>query len=301
MKRAALALLTVLLTGRGWAQTAHDHHHEAPPTDDPGTIADQLTRTTSVHLGDADVQVSALWATPAYYAMESTPEQAALWRPRDSIVMRVDETTHTDYLPAATATAGATLVIDGAPLSPTEQVVDTSVEHHRITTLRFDLSPYRSSIVTLRLSDGQELTWDAGRWFGLSPDERIIEVSADANGFEPKLIEAQAGQPLVFLFKNESTLEHHFHIMELEPVDLRWFMLANHDMATFDLAVLDTAERTTGHVCDSETGLCRLGTNVHLHANPRQFDAVGFIAPKPGRYVIVCPLHESMRAELVVR
>ena len=300
MIRYALAALCLLVPGAALAQSAHDHHHDAPPTDETATIGDQLTRVTTLHLADADVEVDALWGTPAYFSMERAPDEAAAWKPGSGIVMVIDETTHTDYLPPASAADEARLEVDGVLIEPVKRAVDTSVEHHRVTTLRFAVSPYQAGEVALLLVDGQRLAWDAGRWFGPSPDEQIIEVVADAAGFLPRTIHATAGQPLVFLFENTSDLEHHFHIMDLEPVDLRWFMLQHHDMATFDVAVLDTAERTTGHVCDSETGLCRLGTNVHLHANPRQFDAVGFIAPKPGRYTIVCPLHENMRAELIV-
>ena len=290
-------LFGALLLGGAVAQ--HDHEHEAPVAD-PGSLGEQLTRSTVVEHAGVSFDIGVVWATPAFFAAEM-PEAAATWQPANGMVFLVDETTHSEDLPEASVADGVVLLAGGDMLLP-EQVEVTSPEpHHRLTTLRFALSPYRDGDVILRFASGEELSWSPGIWFGLAPDEQIIEVAANDEGFAPSEIVVEAGVPLVFVFQNSSDVEHHFHIMDLEPQDLRWFLLEQHDIDAFDLALLETAERSGGHMCTSASGICRLGTNVHLHANPQQFDAVGFVAPKPGRYLIVCPLHAEMRAELVVR
>lgn len=290
-------VLGALLLGGAVAQ--HDHEHEAPVAD-LGSLGEQLTRTAVVQHGGVSFDIDVVWATPALFAADM-PEAAGRWQPASGMVFLLDETTHSEDLPEDSPAAGVVLLAGGDVLLPEQVEVTTPEPHHRLTTVRFALSPYLDGDVTLRFAGGEELSWSPGRWFGLAPEEQIIEVAANDEGFAPREIVVDAGVPLVFVFQNSSDEEHHFHIMDLAPQDLRWFLLQQHDIDAFDLALLETAERSGGHMCTSASGICRLGTNVHLHANPQQFDAVGFVAPKPGRYLIVCPLHAEMRAELVVR
>lgn len=293
---AALAAGILLL---GAAAAQHEHDHEAPAFDPDGLRA-QLTRTTVVDFAGANYDISAVWATPALFAAEM-PDAAEQWQAASSLVFLIDETSHSAELPDASPLDGAVLLVASEILLPERIEVTTPAEHHRLTILRFARSPYQDADVTLQLAGGQQLSWSPGSWFGLAADERIIEVTADDTGFSPSEMVVDAGVPLVFVFQNRSNREHHFHIMDLDPQDLRWFLLQQHDLELFDRALLETAERSTGHLCTSESGICRLGTNVHLHANPQQFDAVGFVAATPGSYLVVCPLHAEMRAEIVVR
>ncbi len=304
-RRLWVALLACLVAmGMAFAQDDdHDHEHAAPP---PGLgsmadqLSDQLGRTTTVQVGDADVEITATWATPAWFRA-AEPEALDAWSPTDRIVVRIDETTHGADLPATSAVVAPTLIVDGTRYAAERSEVDTSEEHHRITTVSFALSPYQPGEVALELEGGTTFAWDAGRWFGLSPDERSVVVRATDDGFKPTRLRVDAGQPLIFVFQNESETEHHFHIMGLQPVDLRWFQMAVHDLDDYGPDALRTGERMTGHMCTSDSGICRLGTNVHLHANPHEFDAVGFVAPESGTFLVVCPLHAEMTAELIVR
>lgn len=304
----AIAALVVLMAGSALAQD-HDHEHAEPPSSENGlNLREQLVQATVVARDGLDLSVEAVWATPAYFrfgdAMAFGTDRAAAteaWAPSTGTVFVIDETTHTDRIPEASLATDLELVVDGRVYQPERVRAGEAEEHHRSTIVRFAPSPYQDAGMTLRLANGDELTWRTAEWFGVSSDERVINVIANEDGFSPGTLRVQAGEPLVFVFQNPTDLEHHFHILDLEPEGLRWFLMPNQELSSFEPALLETAERVTGHMCTSETGICRLATNVHLHANPQAFDAVGFVAPTPGTYEIVCPLHAEMSAEIVVQ
>jgi uncharacterized cupredoxin-like copper-binding protein len=129
---------------------------------------------------------------------------------------------------------------------------------------------------------------------------QVVEVTATADGFSPSVFTVRQGEPFIVVFSNPSDVEHHFHIMGLEPVDLSWFMVMENGLDQFDLDALFAVERAKDHICDSVTGICRLGINVHLHANPGSFDAIMFTAPTAGTFVIEDPLHPELLATIIV-
>jgi plastocyanin len=136
---------------------------------------------------------------------------------------------------------------------------------------------------------------DATGW-----EYQLVEVAANDGGFTPGVVHVKAGIPIILVFSNTSSNEHHFHISELEPQELSWFMVIENALDLYDVEVLFAVERAKDHICDSVTGICRLGINVHLHANPMSFDAIMFTASKPGEYVVDCPLHPELTALFVV-
>jgi len=293
-------LLAVLLSmGAGTAQ--HEHHAAPDPGEFP-EVQDQLSRSFSTSDGMGELTVTAAWATPGYFAAV-LPDQFEEWNPDTTMVFRIDETTHTESLPAWSLAAEPVLTVNGVDYLPTRVEAADAAEHHFATMIAFDVTPYQDGDVTLRFPGGDELVWDAASWFGLSDAERVITVVATDDGFEPKEIEVAAGEPIVVVFQNESEVEHHFHVLDLDPENLRWVKVPDErrTLATYDRDVLETAERITGHICDSDTGICQLATNVHLHADPGTFDAVGFVAAQAGRYQVVCPLHPAMVATFVVQ
>lgn len=299
-RRLATALLTTLLT-LGVASGQHEHHAAPDPGEFP-EVQDQLSRVVSVSDGMDDMTVTVAWATPGYFAA-LLPDQVDEWNPDTAMVFRVDETNHSESLPAWSVAAEAVLRVNGVDYQPTRVESAQAAEHHFATMIAFDVTPYQDGDVTLRFPGGDELVWDAGSWFGVSDSERVITVVASDDGFQPEQIEVAVGEPIVVVFQNESGVEHHFHVLGLDPENLRWVKVPDErrTLASYDRAVLDTAERITGHICDSDTGICQLATNVHLHADPGTFDAVGFIAAQAGRYQVVCPLHPEMVATFVVQ
>lgn len=292
-----ILLMVMALSATAAAQ--HDHAHTQPPGNPEGIQA-QLTRTATLNRAGSAVEVAVTWATPQYFAQEM-PAQEADWAHTSGVVLLVDETNH-DAAALPEPWVGTELQLQAAgssyPVARSAQL--EAPEHHRRTMVRFEVSPFEAGEMLLPLG-GETLTWNAADWFGLQPGERVIEFIAQAAGFDPAEIVVRSGERIAVVFKNPTALEHHFHIMGMEPEDLRWFQMGEHALSEYRLELLDRAERVTGHLCTSDSGLCRLGTNVHLHANAGQFDVVGFVAGKPGRYLIVCPLHENMRAEFVVQ
>jgi hypothetical protein len=129
---------------------------------------------------------------------------------------------------------------------------------------------------------------------------QVVEVWVDEHGFAPSTVEVEAGRPLILVFFNPTDREHHYHIIDLEPDELAWFMVVENELDMYDLEVLFAVERALDHICDAETGICRLGINVHMHANPKRFDAIMFTAPVAGSFTVEDPLHPSMRATFVV-
>lgn len=129
---------------------------------------------------------------------------------------------------------------------------------------------------------------------------QLVSVVASDSVFTPNVIHVKAGEPLVVLFNNPTDTEHHFHINELEPEDLSWFMVDNNRLDAYETSTLLNVSRAADHICDSATGICKLGINVHLHANPQSFDAVMFTAPVVGSFEVECPLHDHATTIFVV-
>lgn len=127
----------------------------------------------------------------------------------------------------------------------------------------------------------------------------VIRVTATTEGFEPEAIELQAGRPVILVFDNPTTLEHHFHVDDLPIGDtMRWLVAV--EGRDFSDDALRAAAQFDNHICDSEYGYCPTGAWVHLHANPGGEDAIAFIPQVAGRYTASCPIHPAMIAEVVV-
>jgi hypothetical protein len=131
-------------------------------------------------------------------------------------------------------------------------------------------------------------------------DVQLVEVWVDEHGFAPSTVEVVAGRPLILVFLNPTDREHHYHISDLEPEALSWFMVVENELDAYRLEVLFGVERALDHICDASTGICRLGINVHMHSNPGRFDAIMFTAPLAGSFSVEDPLNPSMRATFVV-
>lgn len=151
-----------------------------------------------------------------------------------------------------------------------------------------------------------------------SPDQSealpVVVVEATAAGYSPDTIELTSGQPVIIQFVNRTNEERHFHIIDLAPQDLYWLApdgvttTAEGDLVPVkmpgrvpDAEALRAAQRLEKHVCDSQYGICLLGENVHMHANPGEADALLFTPNDRGTFEIIDLLNEQYHGTVIVR
>lgn len=137
-----------------------------------------------------------------------------------------------------------------------------------------------------------------------------VNVFLTADGIEPDILYLPAGRKIRLLIQNRDELEHHFRIIGMDTLHLRWLRtpvlsedeieyLSEEELAAYgivDIATL-TDQAEIEHVLhhlnpwfernrdESPSGIKPLGTEVHGWVIRGTNDLMEFFAPVPGEYV----------------
>jgi hypothetical protein len=133
----------------------------------------------------------------------------------------------------------------------------------------------------------------------------MVNVSFDSNGPSPSVVNVPAGRQVQLVFRNRDQVEHHYHILGLDTVGMRWLSKEGADIDPEEAAALHEAHHPEAtmvdyHVCTSRSGICPTGEWIHAHAEPGDMDMIIFVTETPGRYTVTDPLHPEFTAEVVV-
>lgn len=96
------------------------------------TLARSLTRVAD---GQGEAEIDVLWAVPAYLEAAASGDSLESLEPGRYHIFLVNESTHTETLPAALPQA--VLRVDGREIAAAEADGPEDVEHHRTTAIRF--------------------------------------------------------------------------------------------------------------------------------------------------------------------
>jgi len=236
----------------------------------------------------------------------------------------VTQTTHASALPEDIP--DLVLTVDGrGPFAPVRVRPLLSDSHHRTTHYLFPSKDGNGSplikgghqVLTLSLASGEgvgnavgsPLTWH----LPISPttpsqtltrvslaDARVIQVKGSDSGFAPNSLSFVKGQRVVLVFENTGSVEHHFHAREMPAQDILWLSSQEAGAVPADIETLRSALFLPYHVCDSESGICPTGIDVHLHAKAGDWLAISFVPPDAGTFTMTCPLHPGMTGTIVV-
>ena len=132
---------------------------------------------------------------------------------------------------------------------------------------------------------------------GAAPEAeaRLVVIQATDTGFQPSTLYLSAGEPVILLLQNMGADEHHLHVRSLNPKDLYWLPRTPKEGEQIDIHNLHHEGKLPYHICNSKFGICPTGLDVHLHANPGDYDLVGFTPTQAGAFKFLCPLpdHEE--------
>jgi hypothetical protein len=119
----------------------------------------------------------------------------------------------------------------------------------------------------------------------------------------PKLYSVPAGRQVQLVVRNLDTVEHHYHILGMETVGMKWLTKElQQDGGEQDVHEAHHATEALKpyHICTSRSGVCATGDSVHAHAEPNDRDVIVFVTDQTGKYRVVDPLNEDLVAEVVV-
>lgn len=270
---------------------------------DPRSLLVALSRTVSLPSGaTADVTYV-------------SPELARLLEPgsepSSELIFFVSENLHDGRLPETLPPVR--LEVDlGPPRSPLRHEVLTDDPHHRRSRLAFEAPAHQPARLVLvfpsvSLGPPQQLAWELDDAAAASlarsvlvpyRTAAVVSVQMTDRAYVPPKITLRRGQPVIVTVENLGQAQHHLHVAGLAPQNLMWLQFQDHRGSPPPAAELRSAAMAPHHVCTS--GLCPTGLDVHLHANPGEFDAIAFVPASSGAYRITCPLHAELTGMLEV-
>ncbi|MDP2728919.1 MAG: hypothetical protein Q8O55_00325 [Dehalococcoidales bacterium] len=281
-----------------------------------------LTRTAVSKDG---IELEALYQAPALYELTGrTPPESDT----SVIAFTVSESVHDGELPEE-AIEFVLTVDDKGPFAPLKVRRLSDDPHHRTTEYLFpgkdsDGSPLIKSghqVLTLSavpddpmgIASGTALVWH----LPISPstpsstltpvsltDAQIIQVDGDDKGFNPNRLTLTRGRRVVLIFRNIGSVEHHLHSLEMPVQDVSWYSPPHthaDSPVPSDINTLLSAQFLPYHICDSESGICPTGLDVHLHAPAGDWLAITFIPTTAGTFSMNCTVHPYMKGTIVVK
>ncbi|MBI4297851.1 MAG: hypothetical protein HY676_04900 [Chloroflexi bacterium] len=310
---------------------------EPPPTAKAGVTEDDVQRSlrtaamvrelipllTRAGQGPGDSDLEAIYEAPLLFELTGrmSPE---IESGGIGISFTVTQSIHASDLPEDAL--NLVLTVDGrGPFAPVRVRPLLSDGHHRTTHYLFPSKDGSGSplikgghqVLTLSVASDDDcveaviapLVWH----LPISPstpsqtltrvslaDARVIQVKGSDSGFEPASLSLVKGQRVVLVFENTGSVEHHFHARQMPAQDILWLSSQDTGPMPSDINSLRSALFLPYHVCDSESGICPTGIDVHLHARAGGWLAISFVPPDTGTFTMTCPLHPEMMGTIVV-
>lgn len=276
-----------------------------------------LTRTETSSEG---IDFEALYEAPALFELTGrAPRQFG-------IAFTVSESVHDEELPEG-VTAFVLTVDDKGPFKPLQVKRFNDDPHHRVTYYVFPANDSNGAplmkgghqVLTLSVaSNGRvgtssiaALVWhlpispstpsSASTTISLT-DAQIIQVDSNDKIFKPGRLTLTKGRRVVLVFRNIGSMEHHLHALTMPVKGIQWFAPAQPGTPVpASLDSLQSAPFLPYHVCDSESGICPSGLDVHLHARAGDWLAVSFVPSTAGTFTMECSLHPYKNGTIVVK
>lgn len=148
----------------------------------------------------------------------------------------------------------------------------------------------------------------------------VVNVTMTDEGFEPSTILIPAGRHIRLVLRNRGSVEHHFRIQGLVPIDMKWYLTPDLDeydlesMTVEELAEngivgdIDDAEHVLHHLtpqfvpfrAESPTGVKPLPGEVHGYALLGTLDVMTFFASQTGTYESQDVLYPELTGRVIV-